>query len=131
MFLFRLSHCSVALCLCLDGFEPGGSIPRAARWSRGERDGLYPRGGVGYHWLTRLFCLATRALPEFARGLGRGVLTAIANFCEKMAFFREGGMPPVVAPEGDLVFWGKPSCPLTLLISREFTFVQPTRVLGV
>jgi hypothetical protein len=24
-------------------------------------------------------------------------------------------MPPAVAPEGDLVFRGKPSCPLTLL----------------
>jgi hypothetical protein len=24
-------------------------------------------------------------------------------------------MPPAVAPEGDLVFWGKLSCPFTLL----------------
>jgi hypothetical protein len=28
-------------------------------------------------------------------------------------------MPPAVAPEGDLVFWGKPSCPLTLLIRKS------------
>jgi hypothetical protein len=28
-------------------------------------------------------------------------------------------MPPVVAPEGDLIFWGKPSCPLTLLILKN------------
>jgi hypothetical protein len=27
-----------------------------------------------------------------------------------------GGMPPAVAPEGGLVFWGKPSRPLTLFI---------------
>jgi hypothetical protein len=26
-----------------------------------------------------------------------------------------GGMPPALAPEGDLVFRGKPSCPLNLL----------------
>jgi hypothetical protein len=31
-------------------------------------------------------------------------------------FLGGGGMPPVVAPEGDLGFWGEPSCPLTLLI---------------
>jgi hypothetical protein len=24
-------------------------------------------------------------------------------------------MPPAVAPEGDLVFWVKPSCPLTFI----------------
>jgi hypothetical protein len=40
-------------------------------------------------------------------------------------------MPPVVASEGDLVYRGKPSCPLYLFISMEFTFVQPTGVLGV
>jgi hypothetical protein len=37
------------------------------------------------------------------------------GFCEKMGLFW-GGMPPAVAPEGDLVFGGKPSRPLTLLI---------------
>jgi hypothetical protein len=40
-------------------------------------------------------------------------------------------MPPAVAPEGDLVFRGKPSRPLTLLIRLKFTFVQPTGVLGM
>jgi hypothetical protein len=34
-------------------------------------------------------------------------------------FFR-GGMPPVVAPEGDLVFGGKPSHPFTLLIDEIY-----------
>jgi hypothetical protein len=83
----------------------GGSIPHVARWSRGEREGLYPRGGVGYLWLARPSRLAARAPPEFARGLGRVVLSALANFCEKMGlFFLGGGMPPAVAPEGDLVF---------------------------
>jgi hypothetical protein len=37
---------------------------------------------------------------------------------------------PVVAPEGDLVFGGKPSRPLTLF-DEEFTFVQPTGALGM
>jgi hypothetical protein len=49
---------------------------------------------------------------------------------EKMGQFFWGRMPPVVAPEGDLVFKGKLSCPLYLFISMEFTFVQPTGVLG-
>jgi hypothetical protein len=35
------------------------------------------------------------------------------SFCEKMGPFF-GGSTPVVAPEGDLVFGGKPSHPLTL-----------------
>jgi hypothetical protein len=35
----------------------------AARWARGEREGPYPRGGVGYLWLAHPFRLATRALP--------------------------------------------------------------------
>jgi hypothetical protein len=81
----------------------GGSIPRVARWSRGEREGSYPRRGVGYLWLARPSRLAARAPPEFARGLGRIVLSALAIFCEKMEPFL-GGMPPAVAPEGDLVF---------------------------
>jgi hypothetical protein len=37
-----------------------------------------------------------------------------SNFLRKMGPFL-GGMPPAVAPEGDLVFWGKPSCLLALL----------------
>jgi hypothetical protein len=85
-----------------------------ARWSRGEGEGPYPAGGVGYLRLARLSRMAARAPPEFARGLGRDVLGVLVNFCEKM-----GGMPPVVAPEGDLVFWGKPICPLTLLIRQD------------
>jgi hypothetical protein len=48
----------------------GGSISRVARWSRGEGEGPYPRGGVGYLRLARPSRLAARALPEFARGLG-------------------------------------------------------------
>jgi hypothetical protein len=37
-------------------------------------------------------------------------------FAKKWAHFLGGGMHPVVAPEGDLVFRGKPSGPFTLLI---------------
>jgi hypothetical protein len=43
------------------------------------------------------------------------------NICEKMGPF--GGMPPVVAPEGDMGFMGKPSCPLTLLNCCYLHFV--------
>jgi hypothetical protein len=42
-----------------------------------------------------------------------------------------GGVPPAIAPEGDLVFKGKSSHPLTLLILCKFTFVSPTGVLGM
>jgi hypothetical protein len=42
-----------------------------------------------------------------------------------------GGMPPAVAPEGDLVFRGKPSRPLALLIKWKFTFVHPTGELAI
>jgi hypothetical protein len=62
---------------------------------------MYPPGGVGYLRLVRLSRLAARAPPEFARGSGRVVLSVLA------------------APEGDLVFWGKPSYPLNLLIQKS------------
>jgi hypothetical protein len=52
-------------------------------------------------------------------------------FCEKCDLFFGGGVSPVVAPEGSLVFKGKPSCPLYLFVSMEFTFVQPTGVLSL
>jgi hypothetical protein len=90
-----------------------------AHWFRGEGEGTCPRGGVGYLRLAHLSRLAARAPPKFTQGLGRDVLSVLAIFCEKMGPFFLGGMPPVVAPEGDLVFWGKPSCPLTLLIRRD------------
>jgi hypothetical protein len=38
-----------------------------------------------------------------------------------------GGIPPTVAPEGDLVFGEKAELPLTLF-KREFTSLQPTGV---
>jgi hypothetical protein len=34
----------------------------------------------------------------------------VGFFAKKWDHFFWGGMPPVVAPEGDLVFWGKLSC---------------------
>jgi hypothetical protein len=56
----------------------------------------------------------------------------VAGFCEKMGpFFLGGGNAPRSSPEGDLVFRGKPSCPLHLFISMEITFIQTTGVLGV
>jgi hypothetical protein len=45
--------------------------------------------------------------------------------------FFGGGMPPAVAPEGDLVFWGKPSCPLTFINLLTYTSRLPTGVLGM
>jgi hypothetical protein len=82
----------------------GSSFSWVARWSRDEREGPYPRGGVGYLWLARPSSLAARALPESTQGSGRVVLSALAIFCEKMGPFF-GGDAPAVAPEGDLVFW--------------------------
>jgi hypothetical protein len=62
-----------------------------------------------------LLPLATRVLREFTQSLGRGVLsTFAANFAKKWGHF--GGVLPAVASEGDLVFRGKLSRPLTLLI---------------
>jgi hypothetical protein len=43
--------------------------------SRGEGEGPYPPGGVGYLPLACLFRLAARAPPEFAGGSGRVVLS--------------------------------------------------------
>jgi hypothetical protein len=71
----------------------GRSFSRVARWSRDEREGPYPHGGVGYLWLAHPSRLAVRAPPESARGLGRIVLSALANFCEKWDHFL-GGCPP-------------------------------------
>jgi hypothetical protein len=61
----------------------GSSFSRVARWAGGEREGPYPRGGVGYLWLARPSRLAARAPPESARGLGQIVLSALANFLRK------------------------------------------------
>jgi hypothetical protein len=98
----------------------------------GEGEGPYPAGGVGYPRLALLRPLAARVPRKLTQNLGRGVLSTFAMvFCEKMGPFWGGGCPPIVAPEGDLGFRGKPSFPLYLFISMEFTFVQPTGVLGV
>jgi hypothetical protein len=90
---------------------------------------LYQKFGVNnvvYPQLAHLRLLVARVLREFAQSPGRDVLSAFAVklFCEKMGPFL-GGIPPAVAPEGDLVFREKAESPLTLL-KREFTSVQPT-----
>jgi hypothetical protein len=55
----------------------------------------------------------------------------LASFCEIMGpFFGGGGMPPVVAPEGDLGFSRKAMLPFNFVNSLRFTSVQPTGVLG-
>jgi hypothetical protein len=78
---------------------------------RGE--GPYPAGGVGYPQIVLLNPLAARVPREFTQNLGQGVLGTFATgFCEKWDHFM-GGIPPAVAPEGDLVIGGKPSRPLT------------------
>jgi hypothetical protein len=51
------------------------------------------------------------------------------NFYEKMDHF-SGGVPPVVAPEGDLGFLGKAKLPFNFINLIRFTSVQPTGVLG-
>jgi hypothetical protein len=108
----------------------GGSISRVARWSRGEREGLYRRGGVGYLWLARPSCFADRAPPEFARGLGQTVLSALANFCEKMGPFFWGGAPRS-SPRGWLGFLGKAKLPFNFIDLLIFTSRLPTGVLGM
>jgi hypothetical protein len=84
-----------------------------ARWVGGEREGPYPRGGVGYLWLARSFRWAAHALFEpLLEAEVENKLSAreLFRFCAKMGPFW-GGMPPVVAPEGNLGFGRKPSCP--------------------
>jgi hypothetical protein len=54
----------------------------------------------------------------------------LASFYEKMDYFFGGGMPPVVAPEGDLGFLGKAKLSFNFINSMRFTSMQPTGVLG-
>jgi hypothetical protein len=82
----------------------GSSIPQVARRSRSEREGPYPRGGVGYLWLAHLSRLAARACLNSLEAEVKSYLACFANFLRKMGPFLGGGMPPAVAPEGDLVF---------------------------
>jgi hypothetical protein len=83
-----------------------------ACWVGGEREGLYPRG-VGYLWLARSFRWAACALFEsLLEAEAENKLSARELF----RFLREngtilGGMPPVVAPKGNLGFGGKAELP--------------------
>jgi hypothetical protein len=52
-------------------------------------------------------------------------------FAKKGTIFGGGGVPPVVAPEGDLVFRGKPSHPFNFYFMMRSTIVQPIGVLGM
>jgi hypothetical protein len=73
-----------------------------------EGEGPYPTVGVGYPRLTLLRPLAARVPREFIQSLGRYILSTFAtSFAKKWGY---------EAPEGDLVFGGKPSRPLALLI---------------
>jgi hypothetical protein len=110
-FLFHLLHYFVSLSFAWMNLSWEGSIPRVACRLRGKGEGSYPSGGVGYLRLACLSPLATRATREFVRGSGRVVLSVFeARFFAKNGTVL-GRMPPVVAPEGDLVFEGKPSRP--------------------
>jgi hypothetical protein len=51
-------------------------------------------------------------------------------FAKKWDHFFGGGMPPVVAPEGDLGFLRKAELPFNFIDSLRFTPVQPTGMLG-
>jgi hypothetical protein len=83
----------------------GGSISRVTRWARGKREGSYPRGGVGYLWLARPFRLVTRAPPGLTRAKVESYLARLrVEFFAKNGTIFLGGVPPTVAPEGDLVF---------------------------
>jgi hypothetical protein len=77
-----------------------------------EREGPYPRG-VGYLWLARSSRWAARALFKSLLVVEvENKLSAFELFlflCKKWDHF--GGVPPAVAPEGNLGFRGKPSYP--------------------
>jgi hypothetical protein len=63
--------------------------------------------------------LASRVIhPKFGSKHTWHICSGI--FAKKWNHFGGGGMPPAVAPEGDLVFRGKPSRPLTLLIDEIY-----------
>jgi hypothetical protein len=110
-------------------FSSNGSFSRVAYRQSGKGEGPYPVGGVGYPRLARLRLLAARVLREFARSPGQDVLSvfSVKLFAKNgTIFLGGGGIPPAVAPEGDLVYGEKAESPLTLF-KREFTYVQPTR----
>jgi hypothetical protein len=102
-----------------------------ARWSRGEGEGPYPAGGVGYLRLARLSRLATRALSELARGLGLGVVGELASFLRKNWDHFFGGDAPRSSPRGWLGFLGKAKLPFNFMNLLIVTSKLPTRVLGM
>jgi hypothetical protein len=114
--LFRLFS------LCQGEFELGGVDFTSSCRLRGKGEGPYPAGGVGYLRLARLslWLLAPRMdSPE----VWAESYSACGFFCDKMGpFFWGGGVPPAVAPEGDLVFGGKPSRHLTLFNDEIYIF---------
>jgi hypothetical protein len=94
------------------------SFARVASRRSGEGEGSYPAGGVGYPRLTLLHLLAAHVPRKFTQNLGRGVLSTFAmDFCEKRDHFGGGGVPPIVAPEGNLVF-GESQVALYIYSSR-------------
>jgi hypothetical protein len=114
--IFYLSRISVfPLCLCEFGLGEfdfmsgplGRRQERRAVSSRRRRLSLTRASFPHDRPRPALVCPRLRSKHTLAR--------LQVEFCEKMGPFLGGGMPPVVAPEGDLGFRGKPSCPLTLL----------------
>jgi hypothetical protein len=91
------------------------SISRVACRLRDKGEGPYPAGGIGYLRLARLSLWLLAPHVDSPEVLGRVVFRAfeVRFFAKKWDHFL-GGVPPAAASEGDLVFGGKPSHPLTL-----------------
>jgi hypothetical protein len=81
----------------------GSSNPRVARWSRGEREGPYPRGGVGYLWLAVFSAWPPTPCLNSLKAKVETYLACLRIFAIKWDHFLGGA--PAVGPEGDLVFW--------------------------
>jgi hypothetical protein len=108
--LFRLSPFPWA------NFGWEGSPSRVAYRRSGKGEGPYPTGGVGYPWLAHLRLLAACVSREFAWSSGWDVLSAFVTrfFAKKWDNFF-GGIPPAIAPEGDLVFGEKDESPFDFI----------------
>jgi hypothetical protein len=97
----------------------------------GEGEGLYSAGGVGYPRLALLRPLVAHVPRRFTQDLGRGILSTLAtDFCEKNGTIFWGDATRS-SPRGGLGFQGKAESPFDFINSMEYTFVQPTGVLGM
>jgi hypothetical protein len=90
-------------------------ISRVACGLRSKGEGSYLAGGIGYLLLARLSLWLLGPRVDSPTTLVESYLEYLrCEILRKNGAIFLGGEPPAVAPEGDLVFGGKPSHPLTL-----------------